>query len=148
VPNKYEPKKHDFVALFQREQLHSASQRGDIAEVDRLLAADYPVNRFDSIGKTPLHYAAAAEHLEIVDRLISAGANVNAHDERQIGNTPLSDIAGSCTFAMARKLIAAGADPTIPGSMQLTAIDRAEVRKDADAKKIQMMLRDRSGKRP
>lgn len=42
---------------------------------------------------------------------------------------------------MARRLIAAGADPTIPGWMQLTAIDHAAERTDADAKKVQQLLK-------
>jgi ankyrin repeat protein len=136
----HDPQWRKLIARFQREQLHSAAQSGDLAEVDRLLAAKYPVNKFDSIGKTPLHYAAAGGHFEVVDRLLKAGANVNAHDERQIGDTPLNDIAGECIFEMAKKLIDAGADPTIPGWMQMTAVDRVNRRKDANAKKVQQLL--------
>jgi hypothetical protein len=42
---------------------------------------------------------------------------------------------------MARRLIDAGADPTIPGWMQLTAIHRAARRTDADAGKVQRLLK-------
>jgi len=127
-------------ALFQREQLHWAAQKGDLAEIERLLARKYPVNRFDELGKTPLHYAVQEENFEIVERLLEAGANVNAHDERRIGNTPLSDYIEECSFEMAKRLIDACADPTIPGWMQMTAIHRAEQGKDADAKKIRRLL--------
>src|SRR3954470_10617365 len=129
-------------AWFQRQQLHWAVQKGDLAEVNRLLASGYRVNRFDDLGKTPLHYAVQDEHFEIVERLLEAGANVNAHDERRIGNTPLSNYIHKCSFEMARRLIDAGADPTIPGWMQMTAIDCAELRKDADATKIRRLLRE------
>jgi ankyrin repeat protein len=139
---KRELGKHDFVAQFQQEQLHRAARNGDVEEVERLIAAKYPLNRFDSIGKTPLHYAARENHYAVVARLISAGANVNAHDERQIGNTPLSDIAGECTFQMPKQLIDAGADPRIKGWMQLSAVDRAAKRKDVDAVKIQRLLKE------
>ena len=129
-------------AQFQRENLHWAAQCGDLAAVEKFLAQKYPVNRFDELGKTPLHYAVQEGHLEIIDRLLKAGANVNAHDERTIGNTPLSDNIRECTVAIARRLIDAGADPAFPGWMQLTAIHRAAERKDADARKIQQLLKD------
>src|SRR5277367_4808123 len=118
--------KHDLTAQFQREQLHSAAEAGDLAKVESLLAAKYPVNRFDGLALTPLHYAARGGHFLIVDRLIKAGANVNANDQERAGNTPLGDIAKDCTFEMAKRLIDAGADPGIPGWMQLTAIHHAE----------------------
>ena len=129
-------------AQFQREQLHTAAQDGDVARVEDLLRRKYPVNRFDDLGKTPLHYAVAGGHIAVFDLLIRAGADVNANDERVIGNTPLADNARTCTYEMARRLVDAGADPTIPGWMQLNAVDRAADRKDADAGKIQRLLRE------
>jgi len=130
----------DLAAQFQREQLHRAAADGDLAEVQRLLVAGYPVNRFDDLGKTPLHYAVAREHREIVETLIYAGANVNARDQRRIGNTPLGESAQTCSPEIAKQLLTAGADPTLPGWMGLTAIDRA--RKRADAKKMLPLLED------
>ena len=102
-------------ARFQREQLHWAASKGDAAEVQRLLAKRYPINRFDELGWTPLHHAVKEGHVDVVDVLLAAGANANAHDERRIGNTPLSDNIRECSFDMAERLIAAGADPTIRG---------------------------------
>ena len=134
--------KRDWVAKFQRERLHHAALDGDLARVEKWLAARYPVNRFDELGNTPLHYAVRQGHMEVAARLIEAGANVNAHDERWIGNTPLSDNVEEASFEMIRRLIEAGADPTIPGWMQLTALHRAERRKDADARKILRLLRE------
>jgi hypothetical protein len=80
--------------------------------------------------------------MHIVDRLIKAGVNVNAQDEHVTGNTPLGDIADTCSYDMAKRLIDAGTDPTMPGWMMLTAIDRAEKRTDADARKVQRLLTD------
>lgn len=136
-------------AQFQREQLHSAAQDGDLEKVEKLLKAKYPVNRFDELGKTPLHYAVAGEHFAVVEVLIRAGANVNAHDERTIGNTPLADCAKTCSFQMAQRLIRAGADPTIQGWMWLNAIHRAQERRDEEGKKVFEFLQsvaDRRGK--
>ena len=108
---------HDkgWTATFQREQLHHAASDGGLARVRELLAAKYPVNRFDDLGKTPLHHAAEGEHLDVVDELFAAGADVDAHDERVIGDTPLGECAGSCSYELAKRLVDAGADPTILG---------------------------------
>lgn len=131
---------------FQREQLHRAAASGNQAAVEQLLKQKYPVNRFDDLGKTPLHHAVAGGNIAIVDLLIRAGANVNANDERVIGNTPLSDNIAKCSYEMVKRLIDGGADPTIPGWMQLNAIHRAAERKDVEAEKIQALLNE-AGKR-
>ena len=127
-------------AQFQREQLHDAAQVGDLDRVEQLLRAKYPVNRFDDLGKTPLHCAVQGGHLKVVNRLLAAGANVNAHDERLIGNTPLADNARDCSFEMAKRLIDAGADPTMKGWMQRDALHHAANRRDADADKVRVLL--------
>src|SRR6188474_3254511 len=88
-------------------------------------------SRFDEIGRTPLHYAVEGGHLEVVKELLEAGANVDAQDERVIGDTPLA-AAGNCSLEMAELLIRAGADPARPGWMQLCALDRAKERKRGD----------------
>jgi ankyrin repeat protein len=137
----------DLTAQFQREQLHRAAQDGDLVRVNELIERKYPLNRFDDLGKTPLHYAVQDNRLEVVKRLIEAGANVNAHDERVIGNTPLSDESRECTYEMAKVLIDAGADPTIRGWMQMNAIDRAREREDANARKILRLLEEAANRR-
>ena len=138
----------DLTAQFQREQLHRAAQDGDLARVNDLLQREYRVNRFDDLGMTPLHYAVQKGHLHIVDRLIDAGANVNAHDERRIGNTPLREFARECSYAMAKKLIDAGADPTIRGWMQMNALDAVADRKDGNARKVQRLLKEAADRQP
>jgi ankyrin repeat protein len=125
---------------FEREQLHFASQDGNVEDVKRLLAAGYQPNVFDELGKTPLHYAAARGHVDLMRLLLASGADVNAHDERVIGNTPLSDVSDTCSFEVAKVLVDAGADPTIPGWMQLTAIDRCHRRNDVDGVRINQLL--------
>jgi ankyrin repeat protein len=137
----------DIRARLQSEQLHHAAARGNLDEVNVCLTRKYPVNRFDDIGKTPLHYAVEGGHIEIVDRLIACGANVNAHDERHIGNTPLSDNVRHCSYAMAKRLIQAGANPSIPGWMGLTALDRANERTDIEASKIRVLLKEAAKRR-
>ena len=125
---------------FEREQLHFRAQDGNVEDVKRLLAAGYQPNVFDDLGKTPLHYAAEGGHLEVMNVLLAAGADVNANDERVIGNTPLSEVAGKCSFDVAKILVDAGADPTIPGWMQLTALHRSKSRKEDEGKRVHELL--------
>jgi ankyrin repeat protein len=130
----------DWLEQLEREQLHQAAQDGDLVRIEELLQTKHPVDRFDDIGNTPLHYAVKSGRLDVVGRLLRAGANINAHDERTISNTPLADNAGTCSFEMAKYLIDAGADPTIRGWMQLNAIDRAADRTDPDADRVRLLL--------
>lgn len=128
-----------------RDALGAAAQAGDLARVKELVAQGSPLDGFDDLGKTPLHHAAENEHEEVVAFLIEAGADVNAHDERVIGNTPLGEVAGRCSLAMARLLLAAGADPTIRGWMQLNALDRARNRQRGDGPQVYELMRKAGG---
>jgi ankyrin repeat protein len=125
---------------FDGEELHFAADNGDVQRIRELIAAGCDPNSFDSLGKTPLHYAAQNECFAAVEFLIQAGANVNAHDERSIGNTPLGEVAGECSLRMAQLLVEAGADPTIPGWMQLTALHRAQGRYRDEGRAVMDLL--------
>lgn len=125
-------------------ELHWYAQTGDIAAVRQLIEQGVDLDAFDELGKTPLHYAAENERLEVATLLLSSGANVNAHDERTIGNTPLAEVSGHCSLAMARLLVDAGADPTIPGWMQLTALDRARNRMRGEGPAVYELLTKRA----
>jgi len=111
-----------------------------VAAVSELIAAGHRVNRFDELGKTPLHYAAEGEHFETVELLIAHGADVNARHEPSLGNTPLREVADRCSLRMAKLLIAAGADPIVPGWMQITALDKAASRKRAEGPAVYDLL--------
>jgi ankyrin repeat protein len=125
---------------FEREQLHFAAQDGDLEKVTNLLNQGYPPNAFDELGKTPLHYAAQGGHLEVMRMLLDSGADVNAHDEQVIGNTVLGEVASYCSFEVAKILIDAGADPTIPGWMGLTALHESQDRKKPEGKRVHELL--------
>jgi ankyrin repeat protein len=122
--------------------LHFAAQEGDLARVRQLLADGRSPNAFDELTKTPLHYAAEKGHIDIMRVLLAAGADVNAHEEARIGNTPLRDIADECSLAVATFLVDAGADPRIPGWMQLTALHKAEKRKDEEGRRVYALLKN------
>jgi ankyrin repeat protein len=122
--------------------LHSAAHQGNLARVQELVTGGAHLDVFDEGGKTPLHYAAENDFIDVVRYLIEAGANVNAHEPRVIGDTTLGAIAGNCSLEMAKLLIAAGADPTIRGWMQLCALDKAKERKRGDGPHIYKLMLD------
>jgi len=110
-------------------QLHFAADDGDLEKVKKFVSAGFNGNAFDGdLSFTPLHYAVKKGHIEVARFLLSVGANVNAHQEEKIGETPLGAVAANCSYEMAKLLVEAGADPTIPRWMQITALDRAKER--------------------
>ena len=126
---------------FERERLHMAAEKGDLAAVKSLVAEGCDVNATDSdLAMTPLHYAAAAGHIDVVRFLISCGANVNAIDDATAGDTPLGHIAQECSLTMAKTLLDAGANPLIPGMMQITPLQRAERRQRPDGRQVYELL--------
>jgi ankyrin repeat protein len=133
---------------FRDQQLHFAAQDGDVPLVQSLVDAGHDVNAFDDLGKTPLHYAVESERFEVARYLVERGADVNAHHEPTIGNTPLCEVAERCSLRMAQFLIAAGADPTIPGWMQLTALEKAKRRQRGDGPQVYELLMREAKARP
>jgi ankyrin repeat protein len=125
----------------KREQLHLAAADGDLAQVGALLAAGADVRAFDDLGCTPLHHAIEQGHVEVALILLTAGADINAHDVARIGETPLGHVVNDCSVATAQFLMDHGADPAIPGWMQLTALDRAARRRDAKGADVLRILR-------
>jgi ankyrin repeat protein len=89
-----------------------AAKSGDLAKVKDLVATDAAlVYAHDSDGSTPLHCATWKGHLETVAFLLSAGANVNAHNSNDHwGTTPLHAAAHANQTAIAKLLIEHGAD--------------------------------------
>ena len=55
--------------------LHAAAHRGDVAELERLIAAKADLNARDAYGRTPLHVATHAGKVDAIRTLIKAGAN-------------------------------------------------------------------------
>jgi ankyrin repeat protein len=58
--------------------MHEAACGGDVAEVQRLVAAGLDVDEPCASGLRPLHYAATNGHLETVKALVESGADKNA----------------------------------------------------------------------
>jgi hypothetical protein len=67
--------------------LSEAAVIGNVAEVQRLVAAGADVNEQGEDGWRPLHYAAAKGHVETVKLLAQLGAELDVQNAR--GETPL-----------------------------------------------------------
>jgi len=86
----------------------NAVQKGDIKAVKQYLDAGGDVNAKNSVGFTPLHYAAHEGHMEIAELLITNSADVN--EKVSGGRTPLHRAASLGHKEIAELLIANGAD--------------------------------------
>ena len=53
--------------------LHAAAQKGDVAKLDRLAAANADLNARDGNGRTPLHVAVFAGQREAIKALVKRG---------------------------------------------------------------------------
>jgi len=70
------------------EPIHDAILDGDLEEVQKQLNVGVDVDKQDTRGYTPLHYAAGVGRSDIVELLIKNGADINATDGVK-GATPL-----------------------------------------------------------
>ena len=95
--------------------IYDAVQRGNIQAVKQHIAEGADVNGKikaekwqDIAGWTPLHFAARSNRKEIVELLITVGADVNV--EADNGLTPLHNAAANADKEVAELLIAEGSD--------------------------------------
>ena len=56
--------------------LHAGAQLGDVAKIEKLIAAKADVNARDSYGRTPVHVATFARQRDAIRALAKAGANL------------------------------------------------------------------------
>ena len=99
--------------------IFQATQYGDLARIQELIAAGANVNQQDTYGNTPLHFASCNGDIAIVQELIAARAHVNKRDAN--GNIPLHWASYYGDIAIVRALISAGANvnqQTINGFME------------------------------
>ena len=110
-----------------RHPIHTAIAAGDAAAVEELLDRDRTLaNHGDALGRRPLHYAVETGRAELVDLLLRYGAEVDAtgfSSDDRLGGHGFRPVALALwhhpywqqrnDYAMARRLLAAGADYTI-----------------------------------
>jgi ankyrin repeat protein len=75
------------VGNFGNTPLHVAAVRGDLEELEALLAAGANPGARGELGNTPLHEAVGQGHRAIAERLLKAGAD--RHVANDNGLTPL-----------------------------------------------------------
>jgi ankyrin repeat protein len=96
-----------FSAISQ--DIHQAAKSGEFEKVKASIEEDHGlVNAKDDRGRTPLHLAAESGHIEIVEFLISSGAEINVADVNS--NTPLHYTATAGKVEAAEFLLAKGAE--------------------------------------
>jgi ankyrin repeat protein len=108
-----------------------AAIKGERAWVQRLIARDADVNK---PGWTPLHYAASRGHVEIMQMLLDEHAYIDAASPN--GTTPLMMAARYGTPAAVKLLLEEGADPSLKNDLGLTAIDFAQMAKNAESAEL------------
>lgn len=79
---------------------------------DRTSRRHMTTEHYDPVGGTPLHCAAALDHVEMATLLIARGGDVNDRD--LLGRTPLDLARESHLTEVARVLVAAGGRPGVP----------------------------------
>jgi ankyrin repeat protein len=88
--------------------VHAAAFIGDINRLKAFVEDGSLIDKADADGQTPLHYAAAGNHRDIAEFLISKGAKVNAVAGKW--KTPLGVAARTGSVDVAEYLIAQGAN--------------------------------------
>jgi ankyrin repeat protein len=89
--------------------LHAAAARGDVAEIERLVAAGERVNIQDSNSRTPLHVAVYRKHHAAARALLKLGANPNALDAQRYDILTIA--AASNDIEMLNIALEGGANP-------------------------------------
>lgn len=100
--------------------LVDAVKSGDRAAALALIARRAGVTTPEPDGTTALHWAVQRNDLELVDRLLRAGADANA--KNAFGATPMSEAAVVGDAALLERLLQAGADVESPNADGQTAL--------------------------
>lgn len=95
--------------------LHKAARKGDLAAVNELVDSGVDINAKDGEGETALHKAAKSNKVEIVVRLLSAGADPLVSGMGPFGatGTPIHVAAKFGRVESLKALLEAGVNPNL-----------------------------------
>jgi hypothetical protein len=108
----------------ENRSLHMSASEGDVAEIERQIAAGADPNALVG-GRTPLHAAAGGGHVAAIAALLAAGARVDDMDPFR--QTPLMFAALNGHSDAVAALLAAGADVHHSSSTAYTALHCASM---------------------
>jgi ankyrin repeat protein len=118
-------------------EIHDAATAGDVAKVKQLLAANPElVNAKDDIVRTPLHWAAARGHNEIVSVLLDHRAQVDEEDAAN--STPLYVAVQRGYLRTAGLLLSRGANVNCRQLFGRTALHRAA--EEGNLRMVELLL--------
>ena len=110
--------------------LHLACARGDLTAAKIFLDKGAEVNARDNVERTALHFAAAnGENIDLIDELVSRGADVNAQSLG--GDTPLMKAIMFDNEEATKSLIDHGADTGIKNANERDAGGFAKASRNA-----------------
>jgi len=110
-----------FTVVLLGNDLHDAIQKGDVAKVKTLISNNKELIHMKSEkGQAPLHLAVQNGSQEIIELLISQGADINAKDGE--GNTPLITAIALKKTDTARFLLSKGADVRIKNAQEMAPL--------------------------
>ncbi|MBC7380042.1 MAG: ankyrin repeat domain-containing protein [Burkholderiaceae bacterium] len=79
--------------IAQYRGLHAAAHRGDVALIDKLVAAKPDLNSRDGNGRTPLHVAVFARQRSAVTALAKSGADLQLLDNDRYDGVTIASVA-------------------------------------------------------
>jgi ankyrin repeat protein len=116
-------------------EIHTAAERGRMSRVEEILRTDpRAVHTRDDLNNQPLHFAAWQGRTAIVEKLLDAGADLNAKSDR--GQTPLHFAVVHQKGKVLTLLLTRGADPTIEDELGATPLYLAASTEDRAACKV------------
>lgn len=99
------------------EELTRFCLMGKVDEVEKMIKNGTPVNCYDLLGRTPLHYACVYPKPFVISLLISNGADVNVISLEKVRMAPLHYAVQLGHTENIKELIAHGADLNILASV-------------------------------
>jgi ankyrin repeat protein len=129
--------------------LHLVALEGDCDLMALLLHEEANkdlINQFDDLSNTPLMEAVAHGQYLLAKFLLDQGADVNACEQERAGNNAIKIAVETGNLEMTNLLMDHGADPRVPGWMNVCAVDRAERNVKAHRTNAEAILKRLSSK--